>query len=225
MSRAALVLRPEPGASDTARRLRAIGVPVRCCPLFAVSPVAWRVPDAGAYDALLLTSANAIRHADLSGLAALPVLAVGEATAAAARRAGLRVVLTGNGGAAELVEAARTRGFARPLHLAGRDRIVLPGVDQIAVYASEPVEAEGIREWAGQIALLHSARAARRFAELATRHRIDRATIDIVALSAAVADAAGGGWTSVTVASQPDDAAMAAATRALIDRPAPGADK
>ena len=52
-----------------------------------------------------------------------PVIAVGPATAAAAREAGLSVVLTGTQDAASVVAQARTQGYTRLLHLAGRDRV------------------------------------------------------------------------------------------------------
>ena len=61
MTRRALVLRPEPGAAATLERLAAAGVVGEAMPLFRVLPRAWS-PPAGAFDALLLTSANAVRH-------------------------------------------------------------------------------------------------------------------------------------------------------------------
>lgn len=83
-----LVTRPEPGASATARALAGRGFEPIVLPLTRTEPVACGPLGDQAYDALALTSANAIRHAsvELTGrAAALPVYAVGEATAAAAR--------------------------------------------------------------------------------------------------------------------------------------------
>ena len=57
-----LLLRPEPGLSASAERARALGLEVIACPLFAIEPVEWEAPDPADYDALLLTSANAVRH-------------------------------------------------------------------------------------------------------------------------------------------------------------------
>ncbi|HEY0629709.1 MAG TPA: uroporphyrinogen-III synthase, partial [Sphingomicrobium sp.] len=57
-----LLLRPEPGLSASAERARALGLEVICRPLFEVEPVEWASPDPAAYDGLLLTSANAVRH-------------------------------------------------------------------------------------------------------------------------------------------------------------------
>lgn len=229
MRRTALVLRPEPGNLATATRLTARGVPVRRCPLFRVMPIAWAPPDPADYDSLLLTSANAVRHAGegLGVMAELPVLAVGAATAAAARAAGLSVAVIGNADAAALVTMARGHGWTRPLHLAGRDRGRLPGVAAIAVYASVPMEvaAMAIDGWRDGVALLHSPRAAERFARLVDGGGLARDRIGVAALSAAVAKAAGSGWSAALVATRPDDKSLVAAACALIDRLGAAADK
>lgn len=218
----ALVLRPEPGNTETATALERLGIDVIRQPLFEVRPVAWRPPRPGQVDALLLTSANAVRHAgeDLRALAALPVLAVGAATAAAARGAGLCVVLIGDSDAVALVARARAHGYDRPLHLAGRDRVAPSGVEAIAVYESAvlPIAPGAASTWENRIALVHSARAARRLAALIRRDGADRTRIGLAALSAAVATAAGPGWAAAAVAARPTDAA-------LIDRVAAAMDK
>jgi uroporphyrinogen-III synthase len=93
-----LVLRPEPGASATLRRAHERGLHAVAVPLFEIEPVAWDAPEAGGFDGLLLTSANAVRSAgeQLEELRGLPVYAVGEATAGAAREAGFEVASTGD---------------------------------------------------------------------------------------------------------------------------------
>lgn len=210
----ALVLRPEPGNAETAALLAAAGVDVLRQPLFAVAQVAWTPPDPARFDALLLTSANAVRHAgeELSALRGLPVLAVGEATAAAARTVGLSVAQTGRRDAATLVKEA---GFARLVHLAGRDHVALPGIEAITVYdsAALPLAPGAARAWEERVALLHSPRAARRFAALIGRDGARRAAIAVAAISPAVADAAGPGWAHTVVADRPRDDALV--TRAL----------
>lgn len=184
-------------------------------PLFVVRPVAWTAPDPSSIDALLLTSANAVRHGGgaLTELSALPVVAVGAATAAAARAAGFTVVEFGATDAAAALTLARARGFSRILHPAGRDRIALEGVVAITVYASDIVDVPpGVaRRMADRIVLLHSVRAARRVAALIDRDRVARATVSIAALSPAVAAAVGDGWRTVLVAARPDDDALFAA--------------
>lgn len=215
MSRRAWVLRPEPGAGATVARLEAAGVRATALPLFAVAPVAWTMP-AGGFDALLLTSANAVRHGgDLAAVRGLPVAAVGATTAAAARARGLDVRWTGAGDAA--AAAALVPAGTRLLHLAGRDRVAVPGAVAVTVYDSlvRDLDRNALAPMAGGVVLLHSARAARRFAELG--HGL--ADVRVAALSAAVAEAAGSGWRRVAVAAAPTDADLVAAAASLaIDR-------
>ena len=215
------VLRPEPGNRATVAALRRIGLDTIALPLFTVAPVAWTPPDAHAHDGLLLTSANAIRHAGagLASLAGLPVYAVGAATAAFARGAGLDIVATGNEGADAIAAVAAARGHRRLLHLAGRDRTPAPpGVTAVVtVYQSDEIAVapSGLRAIEQGVALLHSPRAARRFAALA--QNLDRTTIRLAALSEAVAVAAGDGWAEIAVAASPDDAALVALAARLAD--------
>jgi uroporphyrinogen-III synthase len=217
--RRALVLRPAPGNARTCTALAAAGIAAVSLPLFAVAPVAWSVPDPLPFDAILLTSAQAVRHAGpgLSRLAALPVVAVGAATAAAARAAGLQVALVGTGDAASVV--AQAAAFPRLLHLAGRDRVVQPGIAALTVYASEalPVDGDAIAAAVDAVVLLHSVRAATRFARLAAA--LPRERVRIAALATAVAEAAGTGWARVVVAPEPHDVALVRiAARLAIDR-------
>jgi len=58
-----------------------MGIDAVVMPLFEVRAVPWHAPDPTAFDMLLLTSANALRHGggELGRLRLLPVAAVGEA--------------------------------------------------------------------------------------------------------------------------------------------------
>lgn len=226
---AAVVLRPEPGNAQTAARLEAAGVAVVRQPLFAVRPLRWTPPDPADFDALVLTSVNAVRHAGrgLAGLCELPVLAVGAATAAAAERAGLTVAIAGEHDASTLAAAATAQGYARLLHLAGRDHAAVPGARAIPVYASEPlpVPAGVTTHWSGAVLLLHSVRAARRAASLVDRDATARASVAVAALSAAVCDAAGPGWASAEATAAPTDAALVSLVLRLIDPSRAAEDK
>lgn len=224
MSRAIAVLRPEPGNTATAAAIEALGLTAIRLPLFEVRAIDWTPPDVARFDALLLTSANAPRHAGpgLAGLRGLPVHAVGDATAAAARDAGLEVVAIGDRDGSALVATAAASGVRRALLLAGRDRAVEEHAiiaEAIAVYASEPVAVaiEALDQLAGSVVLLHSARAARRVADLIDRAGIDRRTMRLAAISAAAADAAGGDWERIAAAASPDDVALIALARTLAD--------
>lgn len=208
MSRPIGVLRPEPGNTATVERIRGLGRTALSLPLFRIDPIAWQAPDPASYGALLLTSANAVRHGgeQLRQLRTLPVIAVGEATARAARNAGLHVIVTGDADVASLALPARV------LHLAGRDHYARAGVDTRVVYGSASLSPD-LSPLVGGVALVHSPRAGRRIAELAP----DRATIAVAAISAAAADAAGPGWRALAVAEQPTDAATIAAALTLAD--------
>ncbi|MFS0773074.1 uroporphyrinogen-III synthase [Sphingomonas sp. 1P08PE] len=208
MSRPLTVLRPEPGNARTAAAIEATGSTAIRLPLFAVGPVPWTPPPLDGIDALLVTSANTFRQGGerLTGLASLPVHAVGEATAVAARRAGFDVATVGSADAATLV--ATIPPGIRLLHLGGRERLSIAGVASVAVYAAEvlPVDPATIDRLAGSVALLHSARAAHRLAALVAADT--RATMRLAALSPAIAAAAGGGWQRVAAVAKPDDSAL-----------------
>lgn len=200
-----LVLRPEPGASETAARARAMGLEPVVTPLFAITEVAGPPVEAARFDAVLLTSANGARHAP-PGLTDLPCFAVGESTAAAARAAGFAEVRTGPCDAAAAAAMMAEAGVGRALHLCGRDHLAVeaPGVEfeRRIVYAAEPV-AHGPFEGPA-VAMIHSARAGERFARLAG----DKGSIAVAAISAAAAAAAGEGWAAKAVAAEPRDQAL-----------------
>jgi uroporphyrinogen-III synthase len=217
--RRVIVLRPEPGASATVERARRRGLDARAVPLFVVDPIAWDVPDAAPFDGLLLTSANGVRCAGpgLQALRALPVHAVGEATATAAREAGLAVARVGESGVEALL-AALDAG-TRLLHLCGEHRRApaecRQAITPVIVYRSMALEpAPGLAETHGSVVLVHSPRAGQRLAELIH----DRATTAIVAISPVAAAAAGGGWEVVTIADTPTDEALLALAGQLCDK-------
>jgi len=222
VSRRIAVLRPEPGNRVTAAAIEARGHGAIRMPLFAVRALAWDAPDADAFDALILTSANAVRHAGpgLTALLGLPVYAVGAATAEAARRAGFDVVCVGTKGAEALLATAEAAGIHHALHLAGRERTLESGgivARVIPVYASEPDAPQDAARLAGSIALVQSARAAARLGYVVDAAGIDRGGIALVAVSARAAEAAGQGWEHVVVADDPRGEALIEAAIALAD--------
>src|SRR4051794_9421750 len=181
--RRVVVLRPEPGASETAARARQLGLEPILMPLFDVEPVRWEAPDPAEFDALLLTSANAIRYGgeQLTGLRALPVHAVGEATARAARDAGFDMAMVGERGVDDLLDSLDPS--LRLLHLCGEDRrephTARHAITSLVVYRSKERPHVDVSAGHGAIVLFHSPRAARRFAELAG----ERESISIAAIS------------------------------------------
>ena len=211
-----LVLRPEPGASATAARARALGLLPTVCPLFAIEPVIWQVPDPACFDALLLTSANALRHggAGLAALTSLPVIAVGDATAAAARDAGFTVSRFGRAGVRDLL--ASVPGREKLLHLAGEDRVdggCGHAVEAVIVYRAAPLSPS--LPTAGGVALVHSPRAGARLADLID----DRSTTAIAALSESCALACGSGWQRLDWPDTPSDSALLALAARLCQSP------
>jgi uroporphyrinogen-III synthase len=218
-----IVLRPEPGASATVERARAMGLDALAIPLFKIEPVAWVVPDSGMFDALLLTSANALEYggAGLDQLRKLPVYAVGKATAAAAHDAGFEGAGFGNGGVEQVL--ATIPDDLRLLHLCGQHRMTIAArqaITAVPVYCSValPPPAD-LAHIAGQTVAVHSTRAGQRLAELVDAAGIDRATIRIAAISAAVADAAGAGWDRIEAAATPENSALLALAARLCDSP------
>jgi uroporphyrinogen-III synthase len=215
-----LVLRPEPGASATVEKARQLGLEALAVPLFTVEAVEWTAPEAGGFDGVLLTSANALRFGGerLRSLRVLKAFAVGEATAEAARRVGFDVAATGDAGVERLLGSIEPD--LRLLHLCGEDRRELEGAAQaitsLTVYRARLVRHPDLSRAEGSIALIHSPRDGRRFAELVA----GRATIGIAAISAAAAEAAGSGWKAIAVADQPsDDALLALAARLCNNSP------
>lgn len=224
MTTPVLILRPEPGAAATLAAARAIGLEAQALPLFAIRALAWSPPLRESLDAVLLGSANALRHGG-SALAAyrgLPTYAVGETTAEAARAAGLEVIATGRGGLQPMLDALQP-GHRRLLRLAGRERVVLSvpaGVDIVTreVYASDPLPASGALLGAlarPVIALLHSGEAAARLAQICADAGTDRSRIALAAIGPRVAARTGSGWADVRSADSPDDAALLALAAAM----------
>jgi uroporphyrinogen-III synthase len=223
------VLRPEPGNAATCARLTEMGFAPVPLSLFVVEPAAWDVPNAADFDALLLTSANAVRHAGagIQALVTLPMYAVGDSTARAARAVGLSIAATGTGGVADMAERLAQDGRGRVLHLTGHDFTALPDgfapTVRIVYAARERGQTEVLPAMTAAPrpahVLLHSARAARRLTALVqaaglvagVTAGLAQSDLIIHALSRVIADAAGEGWGGKTVAKSPNEAALLSA--------------
>ena len=214
-----IILRPEPGASATAAAARALGLEVFCWPLSEIIPLAWQPPAPEDFDALLLGSANALRHggAALAAYRGKPAYAVGEATADAARAHGLAVAGQGRGGLQSLL-AQIDPGHSRLLRLAGHERVAItlpPGhrIETRVVYTARPV---ALPPQAAQIlarpctVLLHSGGTAMQFDRVCEALGADRSTIRLAAIGPRVALRAGKGWGALAHAPTPSDAALLA---------------
>jgi uroporphyrinogen-III synthase len=214
------VLRPEPAAHRTVDRAHKLGLDATAFPIFQLEPVEWSAPRPDEFDAILLTSANAVNMggAQLERLRNLPVHAVGESTAVAAEVAGFGVATVGRAGVDELLKGIDPG--RRLLHLCGEDRRPPERPKQeircVTVYRARAVEQPGnLEDFRGHVVAVHSPRAATRLAELVDAEA--RSTIRIAAISKAAADAAGTGWARIGVATSPSDAALLALARGLCD--------
>ncbi|UGY18617.1 uroporphyrinogen-III synthase [Bradyrhizobium septentrionale] len=125
-----LVTRPHPDNDATLATLRGRGFDALAAPVLRFEPLPFHDDDDSDYDAVILTSANALRAVDLtaSRLLLLPLFAVGAHTADAARAAGFDRVIVAKGDAGGLrdlvlarVKAGELEASATLLHLAGAD--------------------------------------------------------------------------------------------------------
>lgn len=217
-----LVLRPEPGASRTVAAARAIGLEARATPLFETVALGWAPPDPARFEAIMFTSANAPRLGGpaLAGYRGLRAYAVGAATAEAAREAGFDDVRAGAGDVAALVGELAADGIRRALHLCGEDRRGFAvrdiHVEQLPIYAARVIARPRLGEVTGMTALLHSPRAAARFAALVPP--TGRHTTALAAISPTAAAQAGDGWRAVAVATVPTDAELLAIAAGLCEK-------
>ncbi len=123
-----LVTRSQPQAAQTAADLRARGHEPIIAPLFEMERLADVDPKTGPWDAILLTSANGlwgiVSFAHDKKWHGIPVFAVGDVTAKAAREMRFADVTSAGGNVNDLVNlvATRLQPPARLLYLAGEER-------------------------------------------------------------------------------------------------------
>ena len=129
---AVLVTRPHPDDEATAAVLGTRGLEVLRAPMLRFEPVAFHDDLDANYGAVIVTSANALRGIEpyLAGsrLLKLPLFAVGQRTAVAARLAGFDRVISADGDAAGLRDSVLASARAKELkkastllYLAGAD--------------------------------------------------------------------------------------------------------
>lgn len=203
-SRTILVTRPEPGGGSTAAELARAGHRPILAPFLTVRACRVRLPAAAGLQAVVAASGNAtaLPHSHR----ALPLLAVGDATAARARAAGFAVVHSADGDATALTAlAARllrpeqgpillATGRGQGTRLAAALRHNGFTVHRRAVYCASaigrfpPTVRDAIREGL-DVALFFSAETARAFAHLLpTGLREALGRTDAVAIGPAAAD-------------------------------------
>ncbi len=227
-----MITRPREDARALAQALANQGVESIIEPLLEIVPVASGGLDLDGVQAILLTSANGARaRAAAAAGADIPVLAVGEATAAAARAAGFADVADAGGDVAALAELAEGRcdPAAGPVvHVSGgavagdlAGRLARSGftVRREVLYEARPAEAfspsaaAALAGGAVDAVLLFSPRTAKAFVTLARATGLMPALrgIRALCLSAPVAAAArAADWREVAVAARPEQASLVA---------------
>lgn len=179
-----LITRPEPGAQDIAAAVTARGFTPFIEPLMDIVPVAATLPALENYDALVFTSANAVRaFAPLSADRTLPVFAAGPQTAQAAQEAGFSTITASEGGVETLLPLLPAD--AHLLHPAGAHIAQdVPGADRIVIY-----EARGRENFSADLlalldaqrlesVLFFSPRSAQIFADLIEKYaRTDKVSV------------------------------------------------
>jgi len=206
----ALVTRPRAEAEGLAEALAARGIDAIIEPLLEIHYRSEPAPDLAGVQAVLCTSANGVRAlARLTGERAVPLFAVGEASAARARAEGFARVESAGGSLADLIGLARDRlrpNEGRLLHVAGSTlagdlagalRAEGFAVDRAVLYEARPaagLSAASVRALDAGIvdfALFFSPRTALIFVRLAERAGIAEAIGAVSAISiSAAADAA-----------------------------------
>jgi uroporphyrinogen-III synthase len=223
-----LITRPRRDAEAVARVLHDRGIDSLMEPLLKVTNLT--VPNFSLDDvqAVLLTSANGARAlAQASTRRDVAVLAVGAATAAAARDAGFTDVEAAGGDVEALGGLAKARldPHGRPLihvsgsavagDLAGYLSEAEFTVRRTVLYEATPVSAlsptavAGLNDGAIDGVLLFSPRTAKSFVRLARESSVRLTQVRALCLSRAVADqAAAAPWRSIEVAARPDQEAL-----------------
>lgn len=225
MTGKALVTRPQADCGEIAEALRSRGFDPVIEPMLSIRFLDAPAPSPDPYQSVLLTSANGARAlARLVAWRDLPVWAVGEASAAEARRLGFVTVRAAGGDVAALaglvgqeldpkagkllhVAATRLAG-----DLAGSLSTLGFSVDKAVLYEAEPARelspalTDLVSKGGLDLALFFSPRTAMTFVTLA-RGRLDPQGLRetrALALSPAVADVLNGlPWRAVKVAAKP----------------------
>jgi uroporphyrinogen-III synthase len=216
------ITRPIEDATVLKAKLETLGHETILAPLLTIVPLAGvTIPDEP-WQAIAITSANAMRTAPatmLKGLHALPMLTVGPQSALAARHAGFSDIQQAGGDAAGLakhIASSRDPERGPILYLSGREQAAdfagLLGKSGFAVtravlYDALPAKALPSDVYEAEAVVLYSPRTARIWVDLAGRAALDLPAIRHFCLSANVAAILPAG-SSMIVAARPTESAM-----------------
>lgn len=241
MARRVLVTRPAPEAESLADALRERGIEAVIAPMLEIRPTGLDLGDADGYRAAIATSRNGVDGlATATPRRALPLFAVGEATASRARALGFAPVTAAPGTGHALVDLVieHCRPDDGPILWASGDEVRVDvaaelgvrgfAVDRAVVYRSVAAARlpdaanHALADGSADGVLFFSPRTAERFASLVTDAGLARQTAGMVAycLSPAVAEAAGVlPWSAVRTARRPTREDLLAALDESTARP------
>lgn len=233
MTFSVLVTRSEPGASETARRLVALGYDAVAEPLLMLKPMPADVPD---FDALAFTSVNGVRRfSELDDRREAPIWCVGDRTAAEARSMGFRDVRSAAGDVIALANLLQTELPAghHVLHSGNEDagEVLVEAVRQaggaatlLPTYRTRMAEVPGVRLAAclsGAAALdcilVYSAKAGRALAKLLGGANLTPVRA-ITCISPRAASPLETLDVHIEIASSPDEAALFRAMESVVGR-------
>lgn len=225
-----LVTRPEPDAQSTLARLTALDIVADIAPLMVRETLDVSLPPPDGFQAVVLTSANAVRSLVDRGVVAdyahLPVFAVGDRTKGEAEDAGFVRVSSAAGAFQDLVNAIGISGLKGPLFYpaakhqsADLAKAIAPfGVMVATSKVYEMVAADSMPETvladlaSGAIGsvLVYSRRTAEIFAGLtATLDQSRRSALAMLCMSEAVAEPLlANHFNRISLADWPDEDAM-----------------
>ena len=219
-----LVTRPEPDASETAARLRALDIEAVVSPLLVARTLTTTLPPAPGFAALAITSANALRalhdRGEIPRLQTLPVYTVGDKSAAVAREMGFAEVVSASGNAEDLIALLAGAGVDGPVlyptarhQAADLAKALAPHgvmVITVPVYEMNPAPQLSADINAFDGALFYSRRTAETFTQLAPAGA-DRSKPGMLCLSEAVAaPLIAAHFVRVSLADHPSEEAMMA---------------
>ena len=231
-----LITRPAAMAEALAATLEDIGYEAVCEPLLSISPLHAPQPEAGAIDAIAITSSNALlalkeRQSSIAELLNAPCFCVGARTAESARKFGFCNVQSADSdgaGLAKLINRELGQKNASILHVAGRDvssglrkelekqeyRIIdWPVYEAIPVSALTPATRNLLMMRKLNAVVVFSPRTARVLQELIVKHALEAccASVSAICLSEAVADGLRSlKWRRLIAAPQPSEEAVIA---------------
>lgn len=213
-----IVTRPKEDAVATASALQAAGHEAIIAPLISIETIfETPIPDQN-WQGILVSSANGVRalveRSQASALSDTPLLAVGEASAGAAKDAGFSTVKSANGGLPELVRLACSTFTAQGGPLLYLSGTVISGdlkaelegrgfqVHRAQIYSAKPAEClsenalSALRTGSADAVGLFSRRSAKIWIELVNAAGLsgEAAKLKHICLSPAVAETIKGGW-------------------------------